>query len=153
MIAHLASAASEALPSALIEAMRLHPDIKVLSIRQPFAWAILHAGKTIENRTWWTRYRGPVLIHASKVCTCSEYEDACEFIAGVTPIAIPPLAEIERGGIVGMARIVDCVRRDPSPWFEGPYGFVLEQTTRLPFFTCRARSAFSPLLPAKARTD
>jgi hypothetical protein len=145
MIAHLASAASEALPPALIEIMRLHPGIKVLSIRQPFAWAILHAGKTIENRTSCTRCRGPVLIHAPKVCTRSEYEDACEFIAGVTPIAIPPLSEIECGGIVGMARIVDCVSGDPSPWSERPYGFVPEQTTPLPFFPCRgALGLFRP---------
>ena len=28
--------------------------MKALSIRQPWAWAILHAGKDIENRDWRT---------------------------------------------------------------------------------------------------
>lgn len=40
--------------------------MKAISIQQPWAWAILHAGKDVENRTWRTTYRGPVAIHASK---------------------------------------------------------------------------------------
>lgn len=32
--------------------------MKALSIRQPWAWLILHAGKDIENRVWQTRFRG-----------------------------------------------------------------------------------------------
>lgn len=40
--------------------------MKCLSIRQPWAWAILYAGKDIENRTWFTYHRGPFLLHASK---------------------------------------------------------------------------------------
>ena len=29
-----------------------------LTIRQPWAWAILHASKDIENRGWSTNFRG-----------------------------------------------------------------------------------------------
>ena len=36
-----------------------------LSIRQPWAWLILRAGKDVENRDWSTKVRGRVLIHAS----------------------------------------------------------------------------------------
>lgn len=32
-----------------------------LSIRQPWAWHILHSGKDIENRDWPTKFRGRVL--------------------------------------------------------------------------------------------
>ena len=39
--------------------------MKALSIRQPWAWLILHGGKDIENRTWATKLRGRVLIHAA----------------------------------------------------------------------------------------
>ena len=39
--------------------------MKCLSILQPWAWAIIHGGKDVENRTWRTAYRGPLLIHAS----------------------------------------------------------------------------------------
>lgn len=44
-----------------------------LSIRQPWAWLILHAGKDIENRTWQTYQRGWFAIHASKGMTRREY--------------------------------------------------------------------------------
>ncbi|WP_245839042.1 ASCH domain-containing protein [Yersinia kristensenii] len=39
--------------------------MKALSIRQPWAWLIVNGYKDIENRTWNTKCRGPVLIHAS----------------------------------------------------------------------------------------
>jgi hypothetical protein len=40
--------------------------MKVLSIRQPWAFLIVNGHKNIENRDWLTAYRGPVLIHAGK---------------------------------------------------------------------------------------
>ena len=42
---------------------------KVLSIRQPWAWLILHGGKDVENRNWATKVRGRVLIHAGSTMT------------------------------------------------------------------------------------
>lgn len=39
--------------------------MKALSIKQPWASLIAHGIKDIENRTWATKYRGKVLIHAS----------------------------------------------------------------------------------------
>ena len=36
-----------------------------LCARQPFAWAIYHAGMDVENRDWPTQHRGRVLIHAT----------------------------------------------------------------------------------------
>jgi len=39
--------------------------MKTLSIRQPFASLICRGIKTIENRSWDTKYRGKLLIHAS----------------------------------------------------------------------------------------
>ena len=40
--------------------------VKVLSVRQPWAWLIVAGLKDIENRTWKTDYRGRLLIHAGK---------------------------------------------------------------------------------------
>lgn len=43
------------------------PEIpKALSLRQPWAWAVVHGYKDVENRSWSTKHRGPLLIHASK---------------------------------------------------------------------------------------
>ena len=38
--------------------------MKALTVRQPWAWAIVHAGKRIENRTRRTNFRGRFYIHA-----------------------------------------------------------------------------------------
>ncbi len=111
-----------------------------LSIRQPWAWLILHGGKDIENRDWATKRRGRVLVHAAKGCTRDEYDDAFEFAFGMgerAPFAIarqmPKLHAIERGGIVGSVEIVDCVEDSDSNWFMGRYGFVLRDPRPLPF--------------------
>ena len=40
--------------------------MQVLTIKQPFASAILELGKDVENRTWSTPYRGKLIIHSSK---------------------------------------------------------------------------------------
>jgi hypothetical protein len=37
-----------------------------LSVRQPWADLIMGGWKPVENRTWTTDYRGPVIIHAGK---------------------------------------------------------------------------------------
>jgi hypothetical protein len=117
-----------------------HVPAVALSIRQPWAWLILHAGKDVENRGWATRYRGPILVHAAKGCTRAEYEHAVAFALRVNPAIegrIPALGDIERGGIVGMATLTDCVDSSKSPWFFGPCGFVLANAQPLDFFPCK----------------
>jgi hypothetical protein len=105
-----------------------------LSIRQPWAWLILHAGKDIENRDWPTKYRGPFLIHASKGMTRDEYENGVNTLEEIRPsLALPPFEDLPRGGIVGSAVLADCVRDSDSPWFFGDFGFVLRGATPLPF--------------------
>lgn len=115
--------------------------MKAISIRQPWAWLIVNGHKDIENRDWPTRFRGPVLIHASKGMTRGEYEDCrdhCDYL-GVT---IPAFADLERGGIVGEANIVDCVSESVSPWFFGRFGFVLKDAKTLPFRPLKGQLSF-----------
>jgi hypothetical protein len=38
--------------------------MRALTVSQPWAWAIIHGGKTIENRTRLWSYRGPLAVHA-----------------------------------------------------------------------------------------
>lgn len=38
--------------------------MKALTVQQPWAWAIIHGGKDVENRTQAWSYRGPLAIHA-----------------------------------------------------------------------------------------
>lgn len=52
-----------------------------LSLRQPWATAVLRLNKRIENRRWSTRVRGPFLIHAAKGMTLAELDSARTFCA------------------------------------------------------------------------
>ncbi|WKN47132.1 hypothetical protein [Nocardioides sp. Arc9.136] len=40
--------------------------MKALTVQQPWAWAIVHGGKDVENRTQAWSYRGPLAIHAGQ---------------------------------------------------------------------------------------
>lgn len=42
--------------------------MKGLSLWQPYAFLIARGDKTIETRSWSTKYRGPLAIHAAKQC-------------------------------------------------------------------------------------
>lgn len=129
-----------------------HPKLPsvALSIRQPWAWLIIAGLKDIENRSWPTRFRGPVLIHAAKAWGPDEHYDANEVDLGRSPVdgsALPtthPPKLYQRGGIVGVAEIVDCVTSHASRWFVGEYGFVLANARPLPFMPVRGALGFFP---------
>ncbi|PWE32750.1 hypothetical protein DDZ14_08365 [Maritimibacter sp. 55A14] len=114
--------------------------MKAISIRQPWADAILHHGKDVENRNWYTPYRGPVLIHAAKAWGPAERADL-ELIAQIIGRDLPA-TKPRLGGIVGRAEIVDCVTEMASPWFFGRFGFVLRNAEPLPFQPCRGALGF-----------
>ena len=39
-------------------------ELRALTVKAPWSHFIAHCGKTVENRTWETRYRGLLAIHA-----------------------------------------------------------------------------------------
>lgn len=121
--------------------------MRVLSLQQPWAWLVVNGHKDVENRTWATSYRGIVAIHAS-LRVSAEYPDDSRFPLP-RPIAVPSVHEIERGGIVGVCEIVDCVTASDSPWFAGPgyHGFVLRDAAPLPFIACRGALGLRVLPP------
>jgi hypothetical protein len=131
--------------------------MKALSIRQPWAWAIFYAGKRIENRTWSTNYRGPLLIHAARGMTSREYCDAVQFMidrklwperAADSLLLYPDCWK--RGGIVGkcwLDRVIEpgqglgltTNERFYKWWDPNQYGWVLDKVEPLPFHPCRGR--------------
>ena len=130
-----------------------------LSIRQPWAWAIVYGGKAVENRDWRSRYTGRLLIHASKTFDLDGYEwieDAVE--AGDLDLGrpLPRPSDFLRGGLIGSVSMVACVEspsddsfdvvcaahdvvwdRQVEPWWRGPYGFVLVDPEPVRFQPCR----------------
>lgn len=102
-----------------------------LTVCQPYASLILlpHSDprhKRVENRTWYTSHRGPLLIHAGK---SRDWLDSypCEDL------------ELPFGVILGRVELVACVRKDTGwaewkyPWLrghqhaEGPWMWVLQK--------------------------
>jgi hypothetical protein len=107
-------------------------SIRALSIKQPYPHNIFHDGKDVENRDWPTKGRGWFLIHAGVSKSELDKDDPAE-------MAMP------RGGIVGAARVVDCVTSMNSIWFFGRYGFVLRDAFPMPLVPCRGQLGFFAL--------
>lgn len=101
--------------------------MKTLVIRQPWAWAIIHAGKDIENRSWNTHFRGRFLVLAAKGMTRKEYDAFVDFTT-----IVPGLDCLAFGAIIGSVELVDVVDHSASKWFMGPKGFVLEKPWSYP---------------------
>jgi hypothetical protein len=116
--------------------------MKALSIRQPWAHLIVHAGKDIENRDWFTRLRGRILVHAAKGMTRDEYADVREFCDRSGNAIVPDFDALQRGGVIGSVEIVDCVEHSESRWFFGRYGFVLRDPRPLPFIPYKGSLGF-----------
>jgi hypothetical protein len=116
--------------------------MRIISIKQPWASLIVAGArnietgeiifKDIENRTWPTKYRGPLLIHASgRPDAISQDEIARRF--GVQLALDAPV-----GGVIGVADLIDCVSEHSSKWHvAGHYGFVLANARGLPFVPWR----------------
>lgn len=98
--------------------------IRCLSLRQPWASLVVSGRKDVENRSWRTNHRGPLLIHASRTVD----RDACRE-RGLDPDSLPT------GVILGMVTVVDCKPPDEpcrSHWAEADaYHWVLGNASPL----------------------
>ena len=131
--------------------------MKILSIRQPWAWLIIrpdlntyerrmaaeHSGemKLIENRTWHTKLRGRFLVHASQGMTKVEYAQAFRF-AMELGVRAPRYEDLQRGGIIGSVELVDSVDHSDSPWYMGHKGFVLRDPRPCEFYLLKGKLGF-----------
>lgn len=110
------------------------PDgsVAVLTVRQPWAWAMFHAGKDVENRDWRVDYRGKLYIHTSQRVTRYEFDDARNEITRISNYMPPSYKELPHGAIIGSVEATDCVEDSDSPWFFGEYGLLIKNATLLP---------------------
>ena len=99
--------------------------MKALSIKQPWAWLIVNGYKDIENRQWYTNYRGRIYIHAPKQVDDTGWSFIKERIDSATFNFLYYDCPLVRGCLIGEAEITECVSGCDSPWFVGKYGFVL----------------------------
>lgn len=114
--------------------------MKALTICQPYAEAIACGDKRVENREWFTSYRGPLLIHAGKSRSWLDGQTDAELEAEFG-------RKIEFGAIVARSILVGCFHIDRIqtgeydgrfPWLKthahanGTWCWVLEDVERLP---------------------
>jgi hypothetical protein len=122
--------------------------LKALSLKQPFAWLIANGYLLVDDRSWGTQYRGPILIHASK----GLYEAYYQHIRSNTDVPIPDRDKLEYGGVVGIADLVLCsqpgqlpagISREQRAHFGGVhqeyYGFLFAQARPLPLMPCAGK--------------
>ena len=120
--------------------------MRTLSIQQPWAWLIVNGNsyshpKDVENRTWPTKRRGKHFVHAGKKFDQLGYDSVIARRPELQAI-MPTPKEFERGGIVGVVDILECVAECGSEWFTGRYAFVLANPLPLPFIACRGALGF-----------
>lgn len=127
--------------------------MRALSIRQPWAWAILHAGKDVENRAWKNAWApsGELLLHAAKGCTAEEFREAADAIEWISGRRPPPLGQMARGGIVGAFRVSRAVRQEhpTSRWaVPGLVHLHLVEVRALPFVELPGQLGFFEVPPS-----
>lgn len=129
------------------------PDL-ALSVRQPWAFCLAAGWKDIENRGWrrsnpGRNFRGDFAIHASTGMTRNEYEGCADHCAALG-FKCPAPADLQRGGIIGVARVADIVLSHDSKWFFGPVGLVITEARQVDFIPVGGQLGFfkwRPLLP------
>jgi hypothetical protein len=109
-----------------------------LTLLQPWAWAVMHAGKTVENRTWVppaALVGQRFWVHSSKGGSVRAIEHVLEGLVKEALISTAPsVRDLPRGAIVGSVRLVDVIqyrsaRADAlvgNPWYAGATAFILE---------------------------
>jgi hypothetical protein len=102
--------------------------MKALSVCQPWAWAIVHGIKTVENRWRPTRHRGPLVIHASRSRRYCR-GDYSELLPDM-----PPWEHLDFGALVGVVDVVGCVPLGDvggDPFAVGPWCWLLANPRRI----------------------
>lgn len=119
--------------------------MKTLSVRQPWAWLIIMGYKTVENRTWQTGHRGPLLICASKTLDVSR-PDWPKMVARFRRegIALPRYDELLTGGIIGKVDLVDVTlqptEKNDLLWHDPDfYAWILRNPSPLPYLAVEGR--------------
>lgn len=89
-------------------------EMRILTVRQPWAWAIIHGGKDVENRVRNIAgdYRGPIAIHVAQADADSAPEPLWMDQANWYRARRPQSKKFEpewsdRGAIIGVVDLVD----------------------------------------------
>jgi hypothetical protein len=118
-------------------------DIKALTLWQPYATLIALGHKRVETRSWPTKYRGPIAIHASKRRLAESELALIAAIADLFGISLKA-GELPLGKVVATATLADCrlmtremifdqsdLELDLGHWATNRFAWVLEDVKPL----------------------
>lgn len=91
--------------------------VKALTVTQPYAQFLAIGEKGFETRSWGTKYRGTVFIHAGmRLPRAGSPEDAIsrELLRGSSKLSDVALEELPRGMIIGCGVLADCIKMDAA---------------------------------------
>ena len=93
--------------------------MRVITVRQPWAWAIVHGGKDVENRTRNIAgsYRGPVAIHAGEAFAMEGFKDPTYQAARNAAGPVVRQVGLNHFAIIGVVDLVD-VHHDQDCWLK-----------------------------------
>ena len=120
--------------------------MKAISLWQPWATLMALGLKKIETRSWATKYRGPLLIHAAQKII--QYLDLpfplqCIFY----PYKALHYKDLQRGGIIATVNLIDCVETNVRNSPEKPELFYGDYTPgRFMWITSNVRP-FKKIIP------
>ena len=140
--------------------------MKAITLTQPWATLVAIGAKRIETRSWATKYRGPLLIHAAAglgpvggIRGFTELLGQTAFTRALEPhygydYTLPAFGLLDClpfGAIVGQVNQIDCVATWPNwatagPWFTAARG---EQTWQVPPPVGSAERAFGDYTPGR----
>lgn len=125
--------------------------MKALTVCQPYAELIARGEKRVENRTWYTHYRGTLAIHAGK---------SREWLNGTTDEELEKFygRRVEFGAVIATCTLADCIKLGDiqrghyaltQPWLRdhvhtlGPFCLLLQDVRRLEHpIPCRGMQGF-----------
>lgn len=128
--------------------------MKTISLLQPWASLVAIGAKRIETRSWATRYRGPIAIHASKafslnaqeLCGCDPFREVLMKASIYWPCVSGPFITIPRGCVIATATLWDCIWMDDGDLAYSVRGKTWKLTEQERAFGDYSRGRFAWLL-------
>ena len=89
-----------------------------LTLWQPWASLVAHGAKEFETRSWRTKYRGPVLIHAARAKVSPYLDRDPRFVEeAIQVLGVADWDTLPKGAVVAVADLTNCV--EIPPCFQG----------------------------------
>ncbi len=98
--------------------------MKAITVHNPWSWLLAILAKKYETRSWATKYRGPIAIHAGLAydnCFLNEFAEAAHAALKTLLPGFSCMHELPRGCVIATAELVQCWEVDSINRFGDPF--------------------------------